>query len=49
MDIRLHFIRDEVNKGIVRVSKLSTEENAVDLLSKALPTSKLRYYLELIN
>ncbi|KAL1565166.1 secreted RxLR effector protein 161-like protein [Salvia divinorum] len=49
VDIRLHFIRDEVNKGSVRVSKVSTDDNASDMLTKAIPSSKLKYCLELIN
>ncbi|XP_042016116.1 secreted RxLR effector protein 161-like [Salvia splendens] len=47
VDVRLHFIRDEVNKGSVRVSKVS--DNASDMLTKVIPRTKLKYCLELIG
>lgn len=47
VDVRLHFIRDEVNKGSVRVSKVSTD--ASDMLTKDIPNTKLKYWLELIG
>ncbi|XP_042012823.1 putative two-component response regulator ARR21 [Salvia splendens] len=34
VDVRLHFIRDEVNKGAVRLTKVSTDDNASDMLTK---------------
>ncbi|XP_042035235.1 secreted RxLR effector protein 161-like [Salvia splendens] len=49
VDVRLHFIRDEVNKGAVRVAKVSTDDNASDMLTKVIPGTKLRYCLELIG
>ena len=49
VDVRLHFIRDEVSKGTVRVTKVGTEENASDMLTKAIPSSKLKHCLGLIN
>ena len=46
MDVKLHFIRDEVN--IVKVMKVSTEDNAVDMLTKTLPCSKLKKCLDMV-
>ncbi|XP_042041496.1 secreted RxLR effector protein 161-like [Salvia splendens] len=37
VDVRLHFIRDEVNKGLVKVAKVSTKENATDMLTGTKP------------
>lgn len=49
IDVRLHFVRDEIEKGVVKVSKVSTEENAADMLTKALPASKFKHCLKLVN
>ncbi|XP_042006046.1 secreted RxLR effector protein 161-like [Salvia splendens] len=34
VDVKLHFIRDEVDKGSVKIEKVATEENASDMLTK---------------
>ena len=49
IDVRLHFIRDQIDKGEVEVLRVSTNENAADALTKALPYSKLKHCLELVN
>lgn len=49
IDVRRHFIRDEVQNGRVKVVKVSTEDNAADMLTKALPATKFRYCLELVD
>ena len=49
LDVRLHFIRDEIDKGSVKVSKVGTEDNAADMLTKTLPASKLRHCMELVS
>ena len=49
VDVKLHFIRDEVNKGKVKIEKVSTEENAADMLTKTIPSSKLKHCLELVK
>ena len=49
IDVRLHFIRDQIDKGEVEVLRVSTDENAADALTKALPHSKLKRCLELVN
>ncbi|KAL5565857.1 hypothetical protein UlMin_029021 [Ulmus minor] len=35
IDIKLHFIRDVVSRGIVTVEKIHTDENPADMLTKA--------------
>lgn len=47
MDVRLYFIRDEEEKGKVRIEKVKTYHNASNVLTKALPTSMFRYFLDL--
>ncbi|KAH9751397.1 hypothetical protein KPL71_014282 [Citrus sinensis] len=36
IDIKLHFIRNEVSKGVVKMSKVHTDENPVDMLTKVI-------------
>lgn len=45
----IYMLRDEVNKEVVKMEKVSTEENATDMLAKALPTAKFRHCLELVG
>lgn len=49
IDVRLHFIRDEVEKKEVKIEKVSTEHNAANMLTKALPKSKFSYCLDLVG
>ena len=37
IDTKYHMIRDNVNKNIISVEWISTEEQQADLLTKALP------------
>ena len=47
IDVRRHFIRDEIQQGSIDVVKVPTEENASDMLTKALPVSKFKHCLDL--
>lgn len=49
IDVRLHFVRDKVEQRVVEVVKVSTQENAADMLTKALPVSKFRYCMGLVS
>ena len=49
IDIRLHFIRDVIEGGEIKVTKVGTEDNAADVLTKALPVSKFRHCLKLVG
>ncbi|XP_057797428.1 secreted RxLR effector protein 161-like [Salvia miltiorrhiza] len=49
IDVRYHFVRDLVNKGIIQVSKVPTEENPADCLTKPLQRIKFEHCLELVN
>lgn len=49
IDVKLHFVRYEVNKGVVKMVKVSMKENAADMLTKTLPTEKFKYYLDLVS
>ncbi|XP_047939204.1 secreted RxLR effector protein 161-like [Salvia hispanica] len=47
IDAKLHL--DEVQKGEVRMLKISTDHNAADMLTKPLPTVKFKYCQELVG
>lgn len=47
IDIKLHFIRNEVSKGAVKMSKVHTDENPADILTKVVPTAKFSMCLNL--
>lgn len=47
IDIKLHFIRNEVSKGAVKMSKVHTDENSADILTKVVPSAKSIVCLDL--
>ena len=49
IDVKLHFVRDEIANGRVKVKKVHTAENAADMLTKALPSSKFNNCLDLVK
>ncbi|KAH9735646.1 Integrase catalytic domain-containing protein [Citrus sinensis] len=49
IDVKLHFIRDEVAKGLVAVTKIHTDINHADMLTKVLSTAKFKFCVDLIG
>ena len=49
IDVRLQFIRDEVENGQIRVVKINTAHNPSDVLTKSLSKEKFDYCLKLMN
>ncbi|RVW41895.1 Retrovirus-related Pol polyprotein from transposon TNT 1-94 [Vitis vinifera] len=49
IDVKLHFLRDVVSKDEVVVEKIHTNDNPIDMLTKALTTIKSKHCLSLIN
>ncbi|KAH9651743.1 Integrase catalytic domain-containing protein [Citrus sinensis] len=45
IDIKLHFLRLEVSKGVVKLEKIHTDDNLVDFLTKAVPGAKFELCL----
>jgi hypothetical protein len=41
IDIRYHFIRDIIEKGLVKVCKISTNNNPADMMTKHVSVAKL--------
>lgn len=48
-DVRLHFIRDIILQGRVKLNKVPNEENPVKMLTKVLPITKYRRCLNLLQ
>jgi hypothetical protein len=46
IEIRYHFIRDRVQKGVVKLKYISTNEQIADILTKGLPKGKFEYLRE---
>lgn len=49
IDIRLHFLRDYVNKGIIEVLRVDGKENRADLLTKALGRAMHKEAIEMLG
>jgi hypothetical protein len=47
IDIRYHFIRDIIEKGLVKVCKISTDNNPADMMTKHVSVAKLSWYYKL--
>lgn len=49
VDIRLHFIRDEIAQEVINVVKIPSEYNPADMLMKPLPSIKFKAALNFIS
>lgn len=49
IDVQLHFIRDEIEKGTMNIIKVKTEDNALDMLTKAFNRTKFEQCLKLLK
>ena len=49
IDGRLHFIRDIIPRGVIKVEKISTLVNPANMLTKAIPISKFEEALNLLR
>lgn len=47
--VKLHFIRDLISDGVLRVMKIATAYNPADIFTKVLPVSEFQYALELLR
>jgi hypothetical protein len=46
IEIKYHFIRDKVQKGVVKLQYVSTNEQVADIMTKGLPKGKFEYFRE---
>ena len=49
IDVRLHFIRDIITEGVIKVKQICTDVNSVDILTKVVPIDKFRNALNLLK
>ena len=49
IDVRLHFVRDVISKGQVKIEKISTLINPTDILTKSVPVAKFEQALDFLN
>lgn len=49
IDVRLYFVRDLIAHGKVCVSKIHTDQNAADFLTKAVGTIKFKICINLLG
>ncbi|XP_073121017.1 secreted RxLR effector protein 161-like [Henckelia pumila] len=45
IDVRLHFVRDIISRGLIEVQNIDTLINPADILTKVVPVSKLNHAL----
>ncbi|KAG8501668.1 hypothetical protein CXB51_004714 [Gossypium anomalum] len=49
IDARYHFVREIITRGDIVMSKISTHENPVDMMTKSLPITKFEHCLNLVG
>ncbi|KAG8489157.1 hypothetical protein CXB51_017144 [Gossypium anomalum] len=49
IDVRYHFVSDITTHGDIVVSKISTQENPADMMTKSLPITKFEHCLNLVG
>ena len=49
VDVRYHFIRENVVDGLIKIEKIATENNPTDMGTKTLSLSKFKHCLELLK
>ena len=49
IDIKYHLIRDIVTEGKIKVDKIHTDENPVDMLTKPLSNTKFKHCLDSVG
>lgn len=49
IDVKLHFVLDLVNKGIVKIDYVCTSEQIADIFTKSLSYEKFSYFVRLLN
>jgi hypothetical protein len=49
IDIRYHFIRDIIEKGLVKVCKISTDNNPADMMTKHVSVAKFELCSNLVG
>lgn len=48
IDLKFHFVRDVTSKGYIKMEKISTHDNPIDMFTKALQQAKFKHCLNLV-
>jgi hypothetical protein len=49
IEIKYHYVRNEIEKGKLKVCKISTNNNLVDMLTKPIPVAKFELCSGLVD
>ena len=49
IDVRLHFVRDVIAQGLVKIEKVSSEDNAADMMTKVVTLTKFKHCMDLVG
>ncbi|PHT37730.1 hypothetical protein CQW23_21303 [Capsicum baccatum] len=49
IDVQYHFVRENIARGAIVVSKINNHDNSADMLTKTLPNSKFEHFLDLVS
>jgi hypothetical protein len=49
IDVRYHYVHEVIAKGDVKVCKISTHDNAADMMTKSVPSAKFELCSDLVG
>ena len=49
VDVKFHFVREQVSAGAVKIHKISTEDNPADMGTKVVTAAKFKHCLDLLH
>ena len=49
VDVKYHFVRDQIAKDIVQIQKVSTEDNSADMGTKIVTVAKFKHCMNLLH
>jgi hypothetical protein len=49
IDIRYHFVRDIIEKGLVKICKISIHDNSADMMTRHVPVAKFELCFSLVG
>ena len=49
MDVKYHFVRDQISDGDVSIQKIPTEDNPADMGTKVVTAAKFKHCLGLLH
>ena len=48
VDVKFHFVKEQVSAGAVKIQKISTEDNPADMGTKVVTAAKFKHCLDLL-